>query len=102
MASVRIELVDGSNGAAPAALAPIKHTHLDHSTGRATVLVGLFLSMSIGAGAAFLGESPLGALLVFLALPVMVGVLCVAWMRPPSGSPEHHPKIDRFLDDTSP
>jgi len=102
LASVRIELVDGSNGAAPAVLAPIKHTHIDHSTGRATVLIGLFLSMSIGVGAAFLSESPLGAVLVFLALPVMVGVLCVAWMRPPSGSVEHHPRIDRFLDDTSP
>ncbi|HTQ02605.1 MAG TPA: hypothetical protein VMI54_02070 [Polyangiaceae bacterium] len=102
MASVsHVRLADGSGGVS-SSLAPIKRTHLEHSTGRATVLVGLFLSMSLGGGVALLGESPLGALLVFLALPIMVGVLCVAWMRPPSGSPEHHPRIDRLLDDTSP
>ncbi len=102
MASVsRIHLVDGTGGVS-SALAPNKRTHPEHSTGRATVLVGLFLSMSLGSGVALLGESPLAALLVVLALPVLVGVLCVAWMRPPSGSPEHHPRIDRLLDDTSP
>jgi hypothetical protein len=29
-------------------------------------------------------------------------VMAIAWMRPASYPPEHHPKIDRIFDDTAP
>jgi hypothetical protein len=68
----------------------------------ATVLVGLLLAMSLAVAIALLEDSPLGALEFLLVMPVVAGILSVAWMRPASGSPEHHPAIDRILDDTSP
>lgn len=68
----------------------------------ATVLVGLLLAMSLAVAITLLEDSPLGALEFLLVTPIVAGILSVAWMRPPSGSPEHHPAIDRILDDTSP
>jgi hypothetical protein len=68
----------------------------------ATVLVGILLGMSLAFAVALLDDSPIAAVTLVLVVPVMTGVLSVAWMRPPSRSPEHHPAIDRLLDDTSP
>ena len=96
----RIQLADGVNGvSARMTSAPAGSPH---SVAHATVLVGILLSMSLGVGIALLGDSPLFALGFLLVIPVAAGVLSVAWMRPASASPEHHPKIDRYLDDTSP
>jgi hypothetical protein len=33
---------------------------------------------------------------------VFTALIATAWIRPASGSPEHHPRIDRLFDDTSP
>lgn len=59
------------------------------------VIVGLFV-------VAVVAES---ALLAFIALVVglvAAFVMAIAWMRPASYPPEHHPKIDRIFDDTAP
>lgn len=102
MANVsRIELVRDA-GIARAVIVPPDRVYTQASVGHATVLVGILLSMSLAVAIALLGDSPLGALELLLVVPVLAGVLSVAWMRPPSGSPEHHPAIDRLLDDTSP
>jgi len=96
----RIELVGGVSGAA----APLESSRpsRERSVAHANVLFAILLSMSLGFGAAWLGDSPVYAFAVLLVVLISAAVLSVAWMRPPSGSPEHHPKIDHLLDDTSP
>lgn len=92
----RIELVGG-------AAAPLESSRpRERSVAHANVLFAILLAMSLGFGAAWLGDSPFYAFAVLLVVLISAGVLSVAWMRPPSGSPEHHPKIDHLLDDTSP
>jgi hypothetical protein len=96
----RLELVRG--GGAHTAFASAAHERTNTSAGRATVLVGILLAMSLAVAIALLEDWPLGALELLLVVPILAGVLAVAWMRPASRSPEHHPNIDRLLDDTDP
>lgn len=97
--SRRIQLVGGASGVS----APIASSRpRERSVAHANVLFAILLSMSLGFGAAWLGDSPVYAVAVLLVVLISAAVLSVAWMRPASGSPEHHPKIDHLLDDTSP
>ncbi|HEV8550014.1 MAG TPA: hypothetical protein VGQ57_13315 [Polyangiaceae bacterium] len=91
----RIEVVGVAGGAA---LRPARERSVAH----ANVLFGLLLVMLLGIGIAWLGDAPLVAVATLLVVLISAAVISVAWMRPSSGSPEHHPKIDHFLDDSSP
>lgn len=71
---------------------------IDHSTSLVTTL-GL---VPIAFGGALLDGSPEVALITLLGGWIVAALLATAWTRPPSGSPEHHPRIDRLFDDTSP
>jgi hypothetical protein len=101
MASTPIHAVDGLRGAS-APLIPVVRSRADRSLAHGTLLVGFLLAMSLGFGLALLRDSPLFALGVLLVLLISTAVIAVAWMRPGSGSVEHHPKIDHYLDDSSP
>jgi hypothetical protein len=97
----RVPLVGGVGGASTplgTALRPIRERSVAH----ANVLFGGLLFMSLGFGVALLGDSPVVAVAMLLVVLISAGVISVAWMRPASGSPEHHPKIDHYLDDSSP
>jgi len=96
----RIEPIFGMSGAHAPVAAP--HPSRERSVAHATVLFAILLAMSLGFGAAWLGDSPVYAVAVLLVVLISAAVLSVAWMRPPGGSPEHHPRIDHLLDDTSP
>ncbi len=84
--------------AAPVSAAPRSARTQLHGT----LVLALLLGMSLAFGVALLEDSPLLALGILLVLLISAGIMSVAWMRPPSASPEHHPKIDHYLDDTSP
>jgi predicted Na+-dependent transporter len=96
----RAELVGGASGIS----APLNSTlpRRERSVAHAIVLFAVLLCMSLGFGLALLGNSPMVAVIVLLVVLISAGVMSVAWMRPASGSPEHHPKIDHLLDDSSP
>jgi len=97
----RVQLVGGVGGAsAPlgSTVPPIRERSVAH----ANVLFGALLFMSLGFGVALLGDAPIVAVAMLLVVLISAGVISVAWMRPASGSPEHHPKIDHYLDDSSP
>ena len=96
----RVQLVGGVSGVS----APLGSTlpPKERSVAHANVLFAILLCMSLGFGVALLGNSPIVAVAVLLVVLISAGVISVAWMRPESGSPEHHPKIDHLLDDTSP
>ena len=100
MASTRIHAVDGLRGAAP--FRPVVRSSAERSRTHGTILIAILLTMSLGFGVALLRDSPLLALGVLLLLLISTAVIAVAWMRPGSGSVEHHPKIDHYLDDSSP
>ena len=59
------------------------------------VFIGLFV-------VAVVAESALMAFVALVVGAVSAFVMAVAWMRPASYPPEHHPKIDRLFDDTDP
>jgi len=46
--------------------------------------------------------SVVGALAALLVGFVSMFIMAIAWMRPASYPTEHHPKIDRIVDDTAP
>lgn len=71
---------------------------IDHSLSLVTAL-GF---VPIAFGGALLDNSPEMALSALVGGWVVAALLALAWARPPSGSPEHHPRIDRLFDDTSP
>jgi hypothetical protein len=71
---------------------------LRHST---AIVALFFVFLGLFVGAVIAGS----ALMAFVALivgAVTSFVLAIAWMRPASYPPEHHPKIDRLFDDTNP
>jgi predicted lysophospholipase L1 biosynthesis ABC-type transport system permease subunit len=69
-----------------------------HSTG----IVALFL-VTVGLfGLAFWAGHAMLAVMVLLGGLVVAFVLGIAWMRPTSYPPEHHPKVDRIFNDTAP
>ena len=95
----RIDFVDGN------LQDPVRRTAPPRSARtqlHGTLLVALLLGMSLAFGVALLRDSPLLALGILLVPLIGAGIMSVAWMRPPSASPEHHPKIDHYFDDTSP
>jgi len=53
-------------------------------------------------GIALVLGSAFGAVAALLVGFVAIFVLAIAWMRPRGYPPEHHPKVDRIFDDTSP
>jgi hypothetical protein len=67
-----------------------------------TLLVSGLGLVPLAFGGALLDGSPELGLITLLAGWVFAGLLAMAWARPASGSPEHHPKIDRLFDDTAP
>lgn len=69
-----------------------------HGVGMVLLLV---LTVAAFALALMLGQ-PIGAFALLLVGFVVAFVMAIAWMRPPSSSPEHHPKIDRIFNDTAP
>ena len=69
-----------------------------HSTG----IVALFIILVAVFGIAVVANSTLVALCALLSGFVVAFVMAIAWMRPASYPPEHHPKIDRIFDDTAP
>jgi hypothetical protein len=97
----RVPLVGGLGGAS-APVVPALHPIRERSVAHANVLFGILLFMSLGFGLALIGDSPLVAVAMLIVMLISTAVLAVAWMRPASGSPEHHPKIDHYLDDSSP
>jgi hypothetical protein len=64
-------------------------------------LVELFAVMALAVETAFLTSSLIVAICALLAGLDVAFVLAVAWMRP-VGSREHHPAIDKVLDDADP
>jgi hypothetical protein len=64
-------------------------------------LVELFAVMALAVETAFLTSSLVIAICALLTGLDIAFVLAVAWMRP-EGSREHHPAIDRLLDDVDP
>jgi hypothetical protein len=69
-----------------------------HTTG----IVALFF-ITVGVfGIAIVAESTIIAISALLGGFVVAFVMAIAWMRPSSYPPEHHPKIDRIFDDTAP
>lgn len=88
-------MVDGRFTPVPRSSAVRAQTH-------GTVVVAVLLAASLGFGAALLQGSPLFAFGMLLFLLIATGIISVAWMRPSSASPEHHPRIDHYLDDSSP
>lgn len=64
-------------------------------------LVELFAVMALAVETALLTSSLIIAICALLAGLDIAFVLAVAWMRP-AGSQEHHPAIDKILDDTDP
>jgi hypothetical protein len=97
----RVQFVGAVSGAS-APLQPALRPIRERSVAHANVLFGTLLFMSLGFGAALLYDSPIVAVAMLLVVLISAGVISVAWMRPASGSPEHHPKIDHYLDDSSP
>ena len=95
----RIDVVDGKLQDSVPRAAPPRSARIQL---HGTLLVALLLGMSLAFGVALLRDSPLLALGILLVLLIGAGIMSVAWMRPPGASPEHHPKIDHYLDDTSP
>jgi hypothetical protein len=71
-------------------------------TSHPAVRAALPLLAVLGIAFAFLGGSPAWAVAIIMVALVIGYVLGVAWMRPRQVRAEHHPKIDRFLDDTAP
>ena len=67
-----------------------------------TVIIGAFCLMLTTIAVSFMDQSPLAAVVTLLGAPIVLGILAVAWMRPTGASPEHHPSVDRVLDDTAP
>jgi len=64
-------------------------------------LVELFAVMALAVETAFLTSSLIVAICALLAGLDVAFVLAIAWMRP-VGSREHHPPIDKVLDDADP
>ncbi|HWP09542.1 MAG TPA: hypothetical protein VNN72_27565 [Polyangiaceae bacterium] len=53
-------------------------------------------------GIALVLNSTFVALAALLVGFVSMFVMAIAWMRPKGYPTEHHPKIDRIVDDTAP
>jgi hypothetical protein len=67
-----------------------------------TAMVALFV-VTVGLfGLALWAGSTLLAVMALIGGLVVAFVLGIAWMRPTSYPPEHHPKIDRIFHDTAP
>ena len=102
MASIgRIHVVDDVRGV-EGRFTPVPRSSTVRAQTHGTVLVAVLLATSLGFGVALLQGSPLFAFGMLLFLLISTGIISVAWMRPPGASPEHHPKIDHYLDDSSP
>lgn len=69
---------------------------------QATPLYTLLFVTVAAFGIAIVLGSTFGALAALLVGFVSMFVMAIAWMRPRSYPPEHHPKIDRIVDDTAP
>jgi hypothetical protein len=67
-----------------------------------TLLVTALGLVSLGFGGALLDGSPEIALAALLGGWIFVALIATAWIRPASGSREHHPKVDRWFDDMAP
>jgi len=80
------------------ALRARERTFLAHST----LIVAEMMLIPLVFSGALLEGSPLLAVNVLLIGWVATAVIAIAWMRPAGVSPEHHPKIDKLFDDTSP
>ena len=66
-----------------------------HTTG----IVSLFILVVIGFEVALIaGSAALGVILLVVGL-VLAFVMGIAWMRPASSPDEHHPNIDKVVND---
>lgn len=65
-------------------------------------LVVLFGLLALAFITALWMESVAFALGSLVAGLVVAFVMSTAWMRPDGHSPEHHHRVDRYVDDTSP
>lgn len=65
-------------------------------------LVVLFMLLALAFVAAIWADSVAFALGALVSGLVLAFVMATAWMRPDGHSPEHHPPVDRVLDDTNP
>ncbi|MDX2053036.1 MAG: hypothetical protein SFV15_11625 [Polyangiaceae bacterium] len=65
-------------------------------------VVLLFVAVTMAFAVAIALGFPLVAYAALVVGLVITVLLCVAWMRPQGGSPEHHPPVDRVFDDTNP
>lgn len=102
MASMgRIHVVDGVQGV-EGRFTPVPRSSTVRAQTHGTFVVAVLLATSLGFGVALLQDSPLFAFGMLLFFLIATGIISVAWMRPSSASPEHHPKIDHYLDDSSP
>ncbi|HEY3497485.1 MAG TPA: hypothetical protein VGK73_22465 [Polyangiaceae bacterium] len=66
-----------------------------HTTG----IVTLFVLLVIGFEVALIaGSTALGVIILVTGL-VLAFVMGIAWMRPTSGQDEHHPPVDKMVND---
>jgi hypothetical protein len=65
-------------------------------------LVILFGLLALAFVAAIWADSVAFALGALVSGLVLAFVMATAWMRPAGHTPEHHPPVDRVLDDTNP
>jgi hypothetical protein len=64
-------------------------------------LVELFAVMALAVETAYLTNSLIVAICALLAGLDIAFVLAIAWMRP-VGAREHHPALDKLVDDADP
>jgi hypothetical protein len=64
--------------------------------------VVIFIATVAAFGLSLMAGSPVVAFALLLVGFVVAFVMAPAYSRPPSYPPEHHPKIDKIVDDTSP
>jgi len=65
-------------------------------------MIGLFLAMAIGFGAAIFMGSLYLAIVVVLTGFVLAFVMSIAYARPKGSPIEHHAASDRLVNDTRP
>jgi hypothetical protein len=66
-----------------------------HTTG----IVSLFVLLVIGFEVALIAGSTVLGVIVLVTGLVLAFVMGIAWMRPSSGPDEHHPPVDKVVND---
>lgn len=66
-----------------------------HTTG----IVSLFVLLVIGFEVALIAGSTLLGVIVLVTGLVLAFVMGIAWMRPETGPVEHHPPVDKIVND---